>query len=79
MKNSLEHAEQAVAFCEQIKEGVRGLTSLVDISEDEFGESDRLGEYRTIFRLADVWQKKYTEYIAQTSDQDQGNSMSMSL
>lgn len=79
MKNNLEHAEQAVAFCEQIKEGVRGLTSLVDISDDEFGESGRLGEYRTIFRLADAWQKKYTEYIAQSSDQDQGNSMSMSL
>ena len=24
MNNNLEHAEQAVAFCEQIKEGVRG-------------------------------------------------------
>lgn len=79
MKNNLEHAEQAVDFCEQIKEGVRGLTSLVDISDDEFGESDRLGEYRMIFRLADAWQKKYAEYIAQSSDQDQGNSMSMSL
>ena len=78
MKDNLEHAEQAVAFCEQIKEGVRGLTSLVDISDDEFGESDRLGEYRTIFRLADAWQKKYAEYISQASDQDQGNSMNMS-
>lgn len=75
MKDNLEHAEQAVAFCEQIKEGARGLTSLVDISDDEFGESDTLGEYRTIFRLADAWQKKYTEYIAQASDQDQGSGI----
>ena len=79
MNDNLEHAEQAVAFCEQIKEGVRGLTSLVDISDDEFGESDRLGEYRTIFRLADAWQKKYTEYIAQASEQDPCNSMTMLL
>ena len=77
MNNNLGHAEQAVAFCEQIKEGVRGLSSLVEISDDEFGESDRLGEYRTIFRLADAWQKKYTEYIAQASDQ--GNHMNISL
>ena len=68
--NKIHHALQAHAYCEAIKDGINGLCHIHDISNDSFGEMDRLESYKAIFRKAEEWQQQYDAYL-----QEQGENL----
>lgn len=68
MDNNIEHAEKAIACCGKMKEGLRELIALFDISNDTFGEMDRLETYKSIGRTIDKWREQYADFLAENAE-----------
>ncbi len=62
-ERKLSHAQEAAKHCRTINEAINGLCDILDISDDGFGEYDRLGAYKDIFQKASAWEKQYEDYI----------------
>ena len=63
MNSRIEHAEKALACIDKMKEGLNELVALLDISDDTFGEMDRLETYKSINRILGRWQEKYEGFL----------------
>ena len=63
MNSRIEHAEKALACIDKMKEGLNELVALLDISDDTFGEMDRLETYKSINRILGRWQEKYEGFF----------------
>lgn len=63
MDKNTEHAEKALACIDKMKEGLNELVSLFDISDDTFGEMDRLETYKSINRTLGRWQENYEGFL----------------
>lgn len=63
MSNNTVHAEKALSCIEKMKEGLSELTSLLDIADDPFGETDRLETYKAMNRTLSRWQDNYEEFL----------------
>lgn len=63
MDSKIEYAKKAIAYCDMIKDGISGLCSMMDITDDTFRETDRLTDYRNIVNKAKDWKSQYENYI----------------
>lgn len=63
MNKRIDYAKKAKSYCKMIKDGINGLCSMLDITDDTFKEMDRLGNYKSMFQKADDWEKQYENYI----------------
>lgn len=74
MDKDIEHAEKALACIDKMKEGLNELVSLFDISDDTFGEMDRLETYKSINHTLGKWKSQYEDFLS-----EQGQSFSQTM
>ena len=65
MAKKKDYAKKAIAFCQMIKDGINGLCQMMDITDDTFNETDRLGDYKGIFSKVSAWEKDYSSFLEQ--------------
>lgn len=63
MENKIEYAKKAIMYCDMIKDGISGLCSMMDITDETFIEIDRISDYRSITNKANDWKSQYENYI----------------
>ena len=68
MENKLEYAKKAIAYCDMIKDGISGLCSMMDITDETFRETDRITDYRNIVNKAKDWKSQYENYIKESRE-----------
>lgn len=65
MNRDVEHAKKALVCIDEMREGLRSLVSLIDISNDTFGEVERWKIYKSINRTLDRWQEQYKRFLSE--------------
>ena len=63
MKNKIQYARKAKAHCQAIKSAINALCEMMDITDEDFREADKLKDYKSIFQKADAWERNYDHYI----------------
>lgn len=74
MDKDIEHAEKALACIDKMKEGLSELVALFDITDDTFGEMDRLETYKSINRTLGKWKSQYEDFLS-----EQGQSFTQTM
>lgn len=62
-ESKINHAKEALKYCKSVTDGINGLCDILDLSDDFFNESDRLGTYKAISQKIIAWGAQYEDYI----------------
>ena len=65
MDKKKDYAKKGIAFCQMIKDGINGLCQMMDITDDTFNETERLGDYKGIVSKVSAWEKDYSSFLEQ--------------
>lgn len=65
MDKKKDYAKKAIAYCQKIKEGLEGLSHMIDFSDDTFNDLDKIRDFKSMFGKVSAWEKDYTAFLEQ--------------